>query len=192
MSKSKHNTTTAITATTATAITDPTCVDVAGTVARFTTDPAFGIAWAGLWAGLNAIRDVVPDRKTPIPADTITRAVDAGIAVCDRPDTGAVRTGRFTNMAIMAFQNAVYVRNADPAWRFSDAVLTVAWGIEFPHAACRFTDTAWIRGYVGTTRSDYNRGRHGCPVPVVPSVAYRRDGSPMRATADTTATAKTA
>ena len=65
------------------------------------------------------------------------------------------------------WQDAFYVVNELPEWRFPDAVLLIAWLIECggaemgrgPARASFQTDTP--EHYVGETRDLYNEGKHG-------------------------------
>jgi hypothetical protein len=81
-----------------------------------------------------------------------------------RPETSATR---YTGKPIMAWQDALYVVNELPEWRFPDAVLLVAWLIECggpemgrgPARASFHENTP--EHYVGETRDLFNAGKHG-------------------------------
>src|SRR5215213_10295251 len=81
-----------------------------------------------------------------------------------RPEVSATR---YTGMPIMAWQDALYVVNELPEWRFPDAVLLIGWLIECggpemgrgPARASFHKDTP--EHYVGGTRDLYNDGKHG-------------------------------
>lgn len=74
---------------------------------------------------------------------------------------------RFTAKSIMAWQDALFVVNELPEWRFPDEVLLVAWLIECggpemkrgPARASFQNNTP--AHYIDGTRALYNRGAHG-------------------------------
>ena len=98
-----------------------------------------------------------------IARDAIRRAADAGFGQ-GRPDPA---TTRYTAKRIMAWQDALYVVNELPEWRFPDEVLLIGWFVECggPEmgrgpARSAFRDYK-VQHYVGGTRALYNKGDHG-------------------------------
>ena len=74
---------------------------------------------------------------------------------------------RYTGKKIMAWQDALYVVNELPDWRFPDAVLLVAWLVECGGpgmgrgpARASFQSHSPAH-YIGGTRELFNNGRHG-------------------------------
>jgi hypothetical protein len=81
-----------------------------------------------------------------------------------RPDDARTR---FAGNRIMEWQDALYVVNELPEWRFPDNVLLVGWMVECGGpdvgrgpARASFQDASPAH-YVGATRHLYNSGRHG-------------------------------
>jgi hypothetical protein len=74
---------------------------------------------------------------------------------------------RFTAKSIMAWQDAMYVVNELPEWRFPDDVLLVGWlvecgGPEMRRGPARASfQNHSPDHYVGGTRRLYNEGKHG-------------------------------
>lgn len=77
------------------------------------------------------------------------------------------RVTRFLEMPIMAFQDALYVVNELPEWRFPDEVLLVAWLVECggPAMGRGPARAEFEKGspdhYVGGSRGLFNGGNHG-------------------------------
>lgn len=77
------------------------------------------------------------------------------------------RGTRYTGKPIMAWQDALYVVNDLPEWRFPDEVLLIAWLIECggPEMGRGPARASFHNGtpehYVGGTRDLYNEGQHG-------------------------------
>ena len=106
----------------------------------------------GILAGLRSIRGVA---RTPEAIDAVVgQFVEAG-SKKSKPSDGTPRTGRFTGLHIMEFQDRLYGHNMLPGWGFTDAELAVAWRAEFPTAICNF---AAKNQYVTSARADLNRG----------------------------------
>jgi hypothetical protein len=105
----------------------------------------------------SAIRSAVPTARS------------AALAVKPWSESPNARTGYFTGMPVVVFQNWLYERNRH--WRLTDGALCVLWCLEFPDARCDYAERFH---YVASTRREYNAGRHGAPAPSTPSVAYQR------------------
>jgi hypothetical protein len=96
------------------------------------------------------------------------------------PDRRMTRFSGFKD--IMAWQDALYVVNSHPDWRFSDEVLCVGWLVELggaemgrgPARASYWKDSSL---YVGGTRALYNNGKHGNGPGWPTSLAYRGGSS---------------
>jgi hypothetical protein len=111
-------------------------------------------------------------------AESIRAAVpiahQAAVGVKSRSESSGWQIGRFTALPIAIFQNWLYEMNRQ--WRFTDGCLCVLWCVEFPDAR---SDYAAKRHYIGSTRRDYNNGKHQAPAPAVPSTAYDQAGNPL-------------
>lgn len=98
-----------------------------------------------------------------IAKTSLRHASDAGFGL-GRSENPATR---YTGKPIMAWQDALYVVNELPEWRFPDAALLVAWLVECggpemgrgPARASFQNDTP--EHYVGKTRDLFNAGQHG-------------------------------
>jgi hypothetical protein len=69
--------------------------------------------------------------------------------------------GRTTGLRTYDFQNTLYAINDRPEWRFTDRTLCVVWAVELSANKCDYPAHA---DYVGSTRTDYRRDRHGSNV----------------------------
>jgi hypothetical protein len=93
----------------------------------------------------------------------LIHAAEAGFGL-GRPNTAGTR---FLEKPIMAWQDALYVVNELPEWRFPDDVLLIAWLIECggPEMNRGPARTSFQKGtpehYIGGTRALYNAGSHG-------------------------------
>jgi hypothetical protein len=78
-----------------------------------------------------------------------------------------VSATRYTGKPIMAWQDALYVVNELPEWRFPDELLLIAWLVECggPEMGRGPARASFQKGtpehYVGGTRGLYNGGAHG-------------------------------
>ena len=97
-----------------------------------------------------------------VAVSAVRQVAEAGFR--SQPDD---RRTRFLGMKIMPFQDALYVMNELPDWRFPDEVLLVTWLVECggpamgrgPARAEYQKDTP--DHYVGGTRALFNAGLHG-------------------------------
>lgn len=106
----------------------------------------------------------------------VVRAADTGFGQGQDDE----RITRFTGLPIMAWQDALYVVNELPEWRFPDEVLLVAWLVEcggpgMGRGPARAAFEAHAPAhYVGATRGLYNDGKHGNGPGWPPSREWRR------------------
>jgi hypothetical protein len=120
--------------------------------------------WAIHTALIHAARRIRlgEDDLFEVALGAVKRAADAGFR--SLPDDSKTR---FTGKAIMQWQDALYVVNELPEWRFPDSVLLIAWMVECGGpdmgrgpARARFHLES-PEHYVGGTRNLYNSGAHG-------------------------------
>jgi hypothetical protein len=76
------------------------------------------------------------------------------------------KRSRFCSLPIMAWQDALYVMNEQPEWRFPDNVLCVGWIVECGGPAtgrgpARADFSCDVSLYIQGTRAHYNAGAHG-------------------------------
>ena len=97
-----------------------------------------------------------------VALSAVQRATDAGFR-SQSDDTST----RFLGLPIMVFQDALYVVNELPEWRFPDEVLLVGWLVEcggpsMGRGPARAEFEKYTpEHYVGGTRGKFNSGSHG-------------------------------
>ena len=138
--------------------------------------------WAAIHAALEWAEAQLEKRPSEIlaVAKETVEAVHAG-GFQSNPDRRVTRFAGYKN--IMAWQDALYVVNAHPDWRFSDEALLVGWLVELggpemgrgPATASYWKQTP--EHYVGGSRALYNNGKHGNGPGWPTSLAYRGGSS---------------
>jgi hypothetical protein len=120
--------------------------------------------WAIHTALVHAAQEIARGKQDllTVARDAVRRSTEAGFRSSENE-----KLTRFTAKEIMEWQDALYVVNELPEWRFPDEILLVGWLVECggpemgrgPARASFHTHTP--EHYVGGTRRLYNRGEHG-------------------------------